>query len=82
MLVTTGKLETAQSRIQSLEHDLDLATEELAKMALTGLQSQEPVTLADVQNKDAPTPIHSNKTMVTEPVPDIVAAQAKELAEL
>ena len=36
LLVTTGELETARSRIRSLEEDLEMATEELAKMALTG----------------------------------------------
>ena len=36
LLVTTGELETARSRILSLEQDLEMATEELAKMALTG----------------------------------------------
>ena len=43
-LVTIGELETAWSRIQSLEQDLDLAIEELAKMVLTGPQIQAPVT--------------------------------------
>ena len=82
LLVTTGELETARSRIRSLEQDLEMATEELAKMALTGPQIQEPVTPVNVQNKDTPTTVHSDKTPVTEPVPDIVTAQAKELAEL
>ena len=82
LLVTTGELETARSRIRSLEQDLEMATEELAKMALTGPQIQEPVTPVTVQNKDTPITVHSNKTPVTESVPDIVAAQAKELAEL
>ena len=36
LLVTTGELEMARSRIQSLEQDLKIATKELAKMALTG----------------------------------------------
>ena len=80
LLVTTDELEMARSRIRSLEQDLELATEELAKMALSGLQIQEPVTPVTVQNKD--TPVHSNKTPVMESVPDVVAAQAKELAEL
>ena len=80
LLVTTDELETARSRIRSLEQDLEMATEELAKMALSGLQIQEPVTPVTVQNKD--TPVHSNKTPVTELVPDVVAAHAKELAEL
>ena len=44
LLVTTGELETARSRIRSLEQDLEMATKELAKMALTGPQIQEPVT--------------------------------------
>ena len=82
LLATTGELETARSRIRSLEQDLDLATEELAKMALTGPQQQEPVAPVNVQNTATPTTVHSNKTPVTEPIPDIVAAQAKELAEL
>ena len=82
LLVTTGELETARSRIRSLEQDLEMATEELAKMALTGPQIQEPVTLVTVQNKDTPITVHSSKTPVTESVPDIVAVQAKELAEL
>ena len=33
LLVTTGELEMVRSRIRCLEQDLDLATEELAKMA-------------------------------------------------
>ena len=82
LLVTTGELETARSRIRSLEEDLEMATEELAKMALTGPQIQEPVTPVSVQNKDTPTTVHSNKTPVTESVPDRVAMQAKELVEL
>ena len=82
LLVTIGELETARSRIRSLEQDLEMATEELAKMALTGPQIQEPVTPVSVQNKDTPTTVHSNKTPVTESVPDRVATQAKELVEL
>ena len=38
-----------------------------------------PVT---VQNKDTSRPVHSNKAPGTESVPDVVVAQAKELAEL
>ena len=82
LLVTTGELETARSRIRSLEQDLEMATKELAKMALSGPQIQEPVTPITVQNKDTLIPVHSNKTPVTESAPDVVAAQAKELAEL
>ena len=82
LLVTTSKIETSRSRIRSLEQDLEMTTEELAKMALTGPQIQEPVTPVSVQNKDTPTTLHSNKTPVTESLPDIVAVQAKELAEL
>ena len=81
-LATTGELVTARSRIQSLEQDLKIATKELAKMALTGPQQQEPVAPVNVQNNETPTTVHINKTPVTEPVPDIVAAQAQELAEL
>ena len=44
LLVTTDELETAQSRIWSLEQDFEMATEELAKMALSGSQIQDPVT--------------------------------------
>ena len=82
LLVTTSKIETSRSRIRSLEQDLEMTTEELAKMALTRPQIQEPVTPITVQNKDTPITVHSNKTPVTESVADIVAAQAKELAEL
>ena len=82
LLVTTDELETARSRIRSLEQDLEMATEELAKMALTRPQIQELMTPVSVQNKDTPTTVHSNKTPVTELVPDRVAAQAKELSEL
>ena len=81
LLATARELETDQSRIRSLEQDLEMATEELAKMALTGPQQQEPVAPVNVQNNDKSTTIHSNKTPVTEPVPDIVAAQAQELVE-
>ena len=82
LLVTTSKLETAWSRIRSLEQDLEMATEELAKMALIGREIQAPVTPVNVENKDTPTTVHSDKTLVTESVTNIVAAQAKELAEL
>ena len=52
----------------------------IGQMALSGPQIQEPVTPVIVQNKD--TLVHSNKTPVTESVPDAVAAQGKELSEL
>ena len=81
LLATARELETDQSRIRSLEQDLEMATEELAKMASTGPQQQEPAAPVNVQNKDTPTTIHSNKTPVMEPIPDIVAARAQELAE-
>ena len=51
-------------------------------MALTGPQMQAPMTPVDVQNKDIQAPLHINKIPKTEPVPEIVAAQAKEVAEL
>ena len=82
LLVTTDEQETTRSRIRRLEQDLEMATEELAKMALSGPQIQEPVTPITVQNKDTLIPVHSNKTPVMESAPDVVAAQAKELAEL
>ena len=44
LLVTTDELETTRSRIRSLEQELGLAIEELAKMALSGSQIQDPVT--------------------------------------
>ena len=82
--VTSHNRRTRDGPVKDLELKtrLGMATEELAKMALTGPQIEEVVTPINVQNKDTPTTVHSEKTPVTEQVPDIVAAQAKELAEL
>ena len=74
LLVTTVDLETARSRIRSLEQDLDRVTRET--------QVQAPVTPGNVQNKASDQPVHSNQTPATETVPERNAAQAQELADL
>ena len=82
LLATTGELEKARSRIRSLEQELEIATEELAKMVITGPQEQEPVAPVHVQNNETPTTVHNNTTPVTETIPDTITAQAQELAVL
>ena len=56
--------------------------EELAKMVITGPQQQESVAPVHVQNNEASTTVHINKTPVTETIPDTIAAQAQELVVL
>jgi hypothetical protein len=81
LLVTTVDLETARSRIRSLEQDLDRSTREMAQLAVT-THVQVPVTPVNVQNKGSDQFVHSNKTPATETVPERNAAQAQELADL
>ena len=82
LLATTGELEKARSRIRSLEQELEIAKEELAKMVITGPQEQEPVAPVHVQNNETPATVHNNTTPVPGTNPDIITAQAQELAVL
>ena len=82
LLATTGELEKAWSRIQNLEQELEIATEESAKMVVIGPQQPKSVALVNVQNNETPPTIHINKIPVMETVPDTVTAQAQELVVL
>ena len=82
LLATTEELEKARSRIRCLEQDLETAKDQLAKMVVTRPQQLEPVAPVSVQNNKTWTTVQTNKTPVTEVVPNTNTEQAQELVVL
>ena len=61
LVATTEELEKTRSRIRSMEHEIEKARADAAKLVIEGPRQPKPV---------APVSVQSNKTSMTETVPE------------